>query len=141
MNFARWGTDLVVIDPAAAGTWATPGRLTGPLPHGPRAPRWVQGLLFAHDPMGVIRRARASYGPVFTLRLPTTSPFVVVCDAEAAIALLAEPLKSRGPGGRQSRTRLPLRRLQTRHIVARRVLPPGTDVLQPLAMTRTLREA
>ncbi|MSW52956.1 MAG: hypothetical protein F2817_18970 [Actinobacteria bacterium] len=105
------------------------------LPGGPGAPRWVQGLLFAHDPMAVLRRARAAYGPVFTLRLPTLPTFVVVCDPENAIALMVEPPTPRARKDPRDRTGLPLRRLRTQRIVAGHVLPAGTDVLLPLTMT------
>lgn len=82
--------------------------------------------------MGVLRRARVSYGSVFTLRLPTVPTFVVVCDPQVAIAMMFEPPTPRGD---RDRTALPLRRLRTRRVVARHVLPAGTNVLLPLTTT------
>src|SRR5215218_8158856 len=52
-----------------------------PLPPGPRAPAPVQIVAYHRDPLGVLRRARARYGPVFTLSLP--DPVVFVGDAAA----------------------------------------------------------
>lgn len=89
--------------------------------------------MFASDPVGVMQRARRSYGPVFTLQLPGIGACVVICDAAAAITLLNEPLVSNlsGPAGT---TALPVRRLRSQRIVARRILPAGTIVLLPLIL-------
>src|SRR3954466_7644053 len=53
----------------------------GTLPRGPRLPSMVQSTLFARDPIGVLSRLRARYGPVFTLRFPTLGPVVAVSSA------------------------------------------------------------
>jgi cytochrome P450 len=52
------------------------------LPPGPQMGRLAQTTLLARDPLGVLRRARARYGPVFTLRLTNGGPVVVVGVAE-----------------------------------------------------------
>jgi len=63
------------------------------LPPGPSLPPLVQTVAFHRDPLGVLRRSRARYGPVFTLRLPVVGPVVVVADAAAV-----EPLLAADPG-------------------------------------------
>src|SRR5215217_8763206 len=64
------------------------------LPPGPSAPPAVQTVAFHRDPLGVLRRSRSRYGPVFTLRLAVVGPVVVVADAA-----MVEPLLAADPGG------------------------------------------
>jgi cytochrome P450 len=48
------------------------------LPPGPELPAPVQSVAYHRDPLGVLERARATHGPVFTLRLK--GPVVFVTD-------------------------------------------------------------
>jgi cytochrome P450 family 135 len=59
------------------------------LPPGPDGGRLAETVAFHRDPLGWLRRAQRRYGDVFTLRLATTGPVVVVADAEAAAGLPA----------------------------------------------------
>ncbi len=45
------------------------------LPPGPTAGRLPQTVAFAHDPLGVLRRAQARYGRVFTRRFVPSGPW------------------------------------------------------------------
>jgi cytochrome P450 family 135 len=66
--------------------------LSTQLPPGPSAPPGIQTLLFARDPLGVLRRCRARYGYVFTLRLSPLGEVVVVSCGDAIEPLLeADP--------------------------------------------------
>src|SRR4051812_756348 len=65
-----------------------------PLPDGPSAPPLVQTVAFHRDPLGVLRRSRSRYGPVFTLRLAGVGPIVVV-----AATAMVQPLLAADPGG------------------------------------------
>src|SRR3954453_480920 len=56
------------------------------LPPGPRVPAVGQAIAYHRDPLGVLRRARARYGAVFTLRI--TDPVVFVADPAAVEPLL-----------------------------------------------------
>jgi hypothetical protein len=49
----------------------------GELPRGPALPAPVQTVAFARDPIGVLLRARARYGPLFTFRFAGIGPVVV----------------------------------------------------------------
>src|SRR5436305_9087848 len=60
----------------------------GGLPPGPPLPALLQSPLFARDPVGVLRRCRARYGPVFTLRFSTVGPVAVVADSSSVVELL-----------------------------------------------------
>ncbi len=55
------------------------------LPPGPALPALAQAVAYHRDPLGVLLRARARYGPAFTLRL--TDPIVFVSDP----GLMADP--------------------------------------------------
>jgi cytochrome P450 len=57
-------------------------------PPGPSLPASIQSLAYHRDPLGVLRRARARYGPVFTLRFPLKDPIVFVALADALPGLL-----------------------------------------------------
>jgi cytochrome P450 family 135 len=63
------------------------------LPPGPSIPPLVQTVAFHRDPLGVLRRSRSRYGPLFTLRLAVVGPVLVVADAA-----MVEPLLSADPG-------------------------------------------
>jgi cytochrome P450 len=73
------------------------------LPPGPSTGPLAQTIAFQRDPLGVLRAARARYGDVFTMRLATARPVVVV----AAPAEVAPLLESAGAGSAR-RAILPL---------------------------------
>jgi cytochrome P450 len=54
------------------------------LPSGPRAGRLAQTLAFHRDPLAWLRREQGRFGDVFTMRMATTGPVVVVADADLA---------------------------------------------------------
>src|SRR4051794_16631483 len=72
------------------------------LPPGPETGPLAQTVAFHRDPLGVLRAARARYGDVFTLRLATARPVVVVAAREEVPGLLAT-----GRAGAARRTILP----------------------------------
>src|SRR4051812_7214449 len=51
------------------------------LPPGPARGRLAQTVMLARDPLGVLRRYLAEFGPVFTLRT-TNGPIVVVAAGD-----------------------------------------------------------
>jgi cytochrome P450 len=53
------------------------------LPPGPRLPKAVQTAQLARDAIGFMRRSRARYGDLFTLRYYPFDTLVYVCDPEA----------------------------------------------------------
>jgi cytochrome P450 family 135 len=59
-----------------------------PLPAGPDNRPLVQTVAYHRDPLGVLRRARARFGPVFTLRFLWKDPVVFVADPAAVSGLL-----------------------------------------------------
>jgi cytochrome P450 family 135 len=62
------------------------------LPPGPTTGPVAQTLAFHRDPLGVLRAAQARHGDVFTLRLATARPLVVVAAPEDVRPLLhADP--------------------------------------------------
>ncbi|HYF24866.1 MAG TPA: cytochrome P450 [Baekduia sp.] len=72
------------------------------LPPGPSAGALTQGVLFHRDPLGVLRRCRARYGDVFTLRLPTARRMVVVADpSSVGVVAGADPLVATAGAGRR----------------------------------------
>jgi cytochrome P450 len=72
------------------------------LPPGPTAPDLVQTVAFHRDPLGVLKRARARYGPVFTLRLSIAGPTVFVADPRAIEPLMtADPSTARAAEARR----------------------------------------
>jgi cytochrome P450 len=71
------------------------------LPPVPALPAPVQTVAYHRDPLGVLRRARARFGPVFTLRVPGS--IVFVADPAAV-----EPLMRGDRAGAARRTVLPL---------------------------------
>jgi cytochrome P450 len=54
--------------------------MTTPLPPGPTGGVMVQTVGLHRDPVGWLLSARERYGDVFTIRLATARPIVVVCD-------------------------------------------------------------
>lgn len=60
------------------------------MPPGPRLPGLAQGALFVLRQLDFFERARARYGPTFSLRLPTLPPIVVVSDEEAIRDVFAQ---------------------------------------------------
>jgi cytochrome P450 len=79
-----------------AGSVGTPPATASavPLPPGPSISPLAQTVAFHRDPLGVLRRSRSRYGPVFTLRLAVVGPVVVVADAA-----MVEPLLAADPRG------------------------------------------
>ena len=67
------------------------------LPPGPELPALAQAVAYHRDPLGVLLRARARYGPEFTLRV--TKPIVFVSDPA---------LRADANAGEARRTVLPL---------------------------------
>jgi cytochrome P450 family 135 len=57
------------------------------LPDGPRAGRLAQTVALHRDPLGFLRAQQARFGDVFTLRLLTAGPVVVLASRAAAEAL------------------------------------------------------
>ena len=53
------------------------------LPPGPRLPKAAQTARLARDPIGYMRRCRARYGELFTLRYYPFDDLVYVCDPDA----------------------------------------------------------
>src|SRR3954464_2070668 len=62
---------------------------TTALPPGPDIPASAQAVLYHRDPLGVLRRARARFGPVFTLSFALKGPLVFVAEPTAIPELLA----------------------------------------------------
>jgi len=76
---------------------------TASLPPGPLLPTVVQAVAYHRDPLGVLRRARARYGPVFTLRFPYKPPMVFLADPDAVKQLLhADPVRAEAGAARRS---------------------------------------
>ena len=82
------------------------------LPPGPELPALAQAVAYHRDPLGVLLRARARYGPRFTLRV--TKPIVFVSDpalmadanageARRAVLPLASPRSLFGADGAEHR--------------------------------------
>jgi cytochrome P450 len=63
------------------------------LPPGPSAGPLAQTVAFHRDPLGVLRAAQARFGDVFTIRLATARPMVVVATPDEV-----EPLLRADPG-------------------------------------------
>src|SRR3954454_7532216 len=72
------------------------------LPDGPRLPGSVQAIAYHRDPLAVLRRARARYGPVFTLEFPLQGPLIFASSPAALPGLLnADPEKARAGEARR----------------------------------------
>lgn len=61
------------------------------LPPGSRLPALVQSVHAARDPLNSVHALRRAYGPIFTRRLITEPPQVVVGDLDAARQVFADP--------------------------------------------------
>jgi hypothetical protein len=73
------------------------------LPAGPSLPETVQAVAYHRDPLGVLRRAQARYGPVFTLRFPLKDPLVIAAAPAALGELLAsDPERAHAGAARRS---------------------------------------
>jgi hypothetical protein len=73
------------------------------LPAGPSLPEIIQAVAYHRDPLGVLRRARARYGTVFTLRFPLKDPLVIVAAPDALGELLAfDPERAHAGSARRS---------------------------------------
>ncbi|HEX7487498.1 MAG TPA: cytochrome P450 [Anaeromyxobacteraceae bacterium] len=55
---------------------------SGPLPPGPRAPAFLQGLRYMRDPLGFLSGFRRRYGDIFTVRFPFFGNIVYVASPE-----------------------------------------------------------
>jgi cytochrome P450 family 135 len=72
------------------------------LPPGPDAGVLTQTVAFHRDPLGFLRQAQAEFGDVFTLRLLTARPLLVVADPEAVPLLLeSDPRRAAAGSGRR----------------------------------------
>jgi cytochrome P450 family 135 len=77
------------------------------LPDGPSRGVLAQTVALHRDPLGTLRGAQARFGDVFTLRLTTVRPLVVVASpAEVAPLLAADPQSARA--GEARRAMLPM---------------------------------
>ncbi|MEA2254624.1 MAG: cytochrome family [Solirubrobacteraceae bacterium] len=106
---------------------------------GPSLGPLAQTVAFHRDPLGVLRRARARHGDLFTLRLATVRPIFVVADLDDIEALLAaDPRAARA--GEARREMLPMASPRSifgsdgaRHAAARRRV---AAVFEPDAVER-----
>ena len=72
------------------------------LPDGPRLPGSVQAIAYHRDPLAVLRRAKARYGPVFTLVFPLKGPLIFASSPAALPGLLnADPDRARAGEARR----------------------------------------
>ncbi len=72
------------------------------LPPGPSNNVLAQTLGFHRDPLGYLRSCREAFGDVFTLRLLTVRPTVVVADPQAVLPLQdADPAAARAGAARR----------------------------------------
>jgi cytochrome P450 len=101
------------------------------LPPGPGAGALTQGACFHRDPLGMLRRCRARYGDVFTLRMPTMRHMVVVADPSAVGVIAgADPVVATTGAGRRrvlgiASPRSVLGADQGWHRIARRSVAPA----------------
>ncbi len=76
--------------------------MSGTLPPGPRDGRLAGTVAFHRDPLTYLQRAQADFGDVFSMRLVTTGPFVVVADPGlAATVVTADPARARAGAARR----------------------------------------
>jgi cytochrome P450 len=68
------------------------------LPPGPECSPLLQAVLYHRDPLGVLVRSQARYGPVFTLRMALKGPLVVVAAADELDPLLRSDPESARAG-------------------------------------------
>src|SRR3954454_1988961 len=109
-------------------------------PPGPRLPPIIQAVAYHRDPLGGLRRARARYGPVFTLRV--TKPVVFVADPAAVEAVMHA-----GRAGAARRVILPLASPRSlfgadgdEHRALRAELEPRFNAIDPDLIAAIARE-
>ncbi len=68
------------------------------LPPGPRYPAFIQGVGFWTRPLPYLERCRARYGKRFTIRLPTSPPFVMLSDPDEVKQVFTAPADVLHPG-------------------------------------------
>ena len=68
------------------------------LPAGPRYPSLVQGVAFWARPIASLERWRARYGKRFTIKLPASPPFVMLCDPADVKEIFTAPPDVLHPG-------------------------------------------
>jgi cytochrome P450 len=118
---------------AAAAVTPVPDAPPAMLPAGPTSAPILQTVAFHRDPLGVLKRARARFGPLFTLRLAIAGPVVVVSDVTAVELLLrADPERARA--GEARRRMLPMASARSvfggdgvQHQSSRRRIAPAFD--------------
>jgi cytochrome P450 len=72
------------------------------LPPGPQSGVLTQTVAFHRDPQGFLRRAQEEFGDVFTVRMLTARPLLVVADPKAIPALLdTDPERAAAGSGRR----------------------------------------
>jgi cytochrome P450 len=115
-----------------------------PLPPGPRAGVLRQTISFHRDPLGFLRAAQATHGDVFTIRLLTARPVVVVGDPAAAARLLDAGYDAAG-AGEARRAVLPFASERSvfggdgeRHGAARRRIEPALSSAAMAARTEAI---
>src|SRR5918999_2366675 len=69
-----------------------------PLPPGPRAPRFIQGMAWWNRPTAWMERLRRKYGNRFTIRLPGQPPFVMISDPDELKQVFTAPPDVLHPG-------------------------------------------
>jgi cytochrome P450 family 135 len=101
------------------------------LPPGPSTGPIAQTIRLHRDPLGVLRALQAQFGDVFTIRLATARPLVVVADPDA-VAALAETDPVAAHAGEARRRILPMASARgafggdgERHRAARRRIAVG----------------
>ncbi|MET0926598.1 MAG: cytochrome P450 [Solirubrobacterales bacterium] len=72
--------------------------MSASLPPGPRYPAPIQGVGFWTRPLPYLERCRARYGKRFTLRLPSTPPFVMLTTPEEIKGIFTAPPDVLHPG-------------------------------------------
>jgi cytochrome P450 len=112
------------------------------LPDGPAVAPSAQAALYHRDPLGVLKRARARFGPVFTLRFALKGPLVFVAQRDAVGRLLdADPHGAHAGEARrrvlpQASSRSPFGADGATHAGTRRRMEPAFDP-QRLAAAET----
>jgi cytochrome P450 len=120
----------VIASPQARASRTDDG-LAITLPRGPDLPASVQTVLYHRDPLGVSRRARDRYGPVFTLTSSLKGPLVFVAEPDAVQPLLrADPVSARAGAARrrilpQASSRSPFGADGDRHRAIREAVEPA----------------
>jgi cytochrome P450 len=101
------------------------------IPPGPPQGVWAQTISLHRDPLGFLSSARSIYGDVFSIRLLTARPLVVVADPDSVEMLLgADPGRAHAGEGRRrilpfASTRSVFGGDAERHGAARRRIAPA----------------